>query len=101
MLKEWFILRIISTAQVGLKLEPYFAFDLLMYEDCMEFAMELCQAVPSSVDKESLYLDLGLMHRLHLVHLDIKPENVMLSPALKKPVLIDFGLANLIPEEIG
>lgn len=41
------------------------------------------------------------MHRLHLVHQDIKPENIMYSPSHKRMVFIDFGLSTFINEEIG
>lgn len=41
------------------------------------------------------------MHRLGLVHQDIKPENIMYSPSHKRLVFIDFGLSTLINEEIG
>ena len=31
--------------------------------------------------------------RMHAFHLDIKPNNIMFSPALDEIVLIDFGLS--------
>lgn len=41
------------------------------------------------------------MHRLRLVHMDIKPENIMLSPGHRKPVFIDFGLSRFVAEDLG
>jgi serine/threonine protein kinase len=41
------------------------------------------------------------MHHFHLVHMDIKPENMMLSPTYNRHVFIDFGLSQLIPEKVG
>jgi len=35
------------------------------------------------------------MHRHNVVHADIKPENIILSPGLK-PVLVDFGVSGLL-----
>ncbi len=31
------------------------------------------------------------MHMLQIVHRDIKPQNIMYSPAYNKNVFIDFG----------
>ena len=41
------------------------------------------------------------MHRIQLVHLDIKPDNVMLSPTFQRLVFIDYGLSKFIKERIG
>lgn len=41
------------------------------------------------------------MHRLHFIHYDIKPENIMYSASFRKIVFIDFGLSTLIRENIG
>ena len=44
---------------------------------------------------------LKVLHALRIVHGDIKRENIMWSNSLKKPVLIDFGLATVVKEHIG
>ena len=41
------------------------------------------------------------MHKMKMVHLDIKPENIMRSPAYNKLVFIDFGLSDFIQESQG
>lgn len=41
------------------------------------------------------------MHFFHIVHLDIKPANMMFSPFYKKMVFIDFGLSRFVQEEVG
>ncbi len=38
---------------------------------------------------------------MHLVHIDIKPGNMMFSPFHQRMVFIDFGLSKLIAEKIG
>ena len=43
---------------------------------------------------------LSIMRQLHLVHADIKPENIMYSPGWMNVVLIDFGLAMFIKESV-
>jgi serine/threonine protein kinase len=41
------------------------------------------------------------MHHFQLIHNDIKPENIMYSPSLKRLVIIDLGLSRIISEKIG
>ena len=41
------------------------------------------------------------MRQMHLIHGDIKPENIMYSPWQGKVVLVDFGLAKFIKEKAG
>ena len=48
-----------------------------------------------------LYENLAILHHFKIVHMDIKPENIMLSPSFRKPVFIDFGLSKIIKEEKG
>lgn len=33
-------MKVASMARVGPKLKPYFGFDIIMFEECIEFAME-------------------------------------------------------------
>lgn len=40
------------------------------------------------------------MHQLKVIHSDIKPPNVMFSPSYQKNVFLDFGVAEVINEEI-
>ena len=40
------------------------------------------------------------MRQLHLIHADIKPDNILYSPGWKKIVLIDFGLAMFIKQSV-
>ena len=41
------------------------------------------------------------MHLLQIVHLDIKPSNIMFSNSLNKFLLIDFGLSKFVQQKIG
>lgn len=41
------------------------------------------------------------MHQLGLIHKDIKPENIMYSPTLKKCIFIDFGISHFVIELWG
>jgi serine/threonine protein kinase len=101
-IKEWFLLKIVSALEIGPKMEPYFGFDILMYRDCVEFAMEKCELFEqNSFNSEVLYYNLAILHSYHIVHCDIKPENIMLSPTFRKAVFIDFNLSKMIKENIG
>ena len=44
---------------------------------------------------------MAVLHKFHIVHQDIKPENIMYSPHFDRPVFIDFGLSTIISENIG
>ena len=48
-----------------------------------------------------MYQNLTILHKLKIVHQDIKPENIMFSPSKKKGVFIDFGLSKLLAEIVG
>lgn len=41
------------------------------------------------------------MHKLKIIHFDIKPDNIMWSPTFKKAVLIDFGLSEIVSIDVG
>jgi serine/threonine protein kinase len=62
--------------------------------------MELCQPVRSITLDVDLKLNMLRMHQLKVVHSDIKPPNVMFSPSYQKNVFLDFGVAEVINEEI-
>ena len=47
--------------------------------------------------KESLYI----LHKMKMVHFDIKPDNLMWSPHFKREVFIDFGLSEILEEGQG
>ena len=62
--------------------------------------MEVCEQ-PQQESFDTLYDSLSLMHSFGIVHGDVKPENIMWSPSLKKNVFIDFGLSRVVKEKPG
>ncbi|KAK5982941.1 Serine/threonine kinase, partial [Trichostrongylus colubriformis] len=61
-------------------------------------ARECLDEVEAAAFVRQILLGIKHLHSLHIVHLDIKPENVMLKKRGDAQVkLIDFGLSRLIP----
>jgi len=78
-------------------MDKYFGFDLLIFEECVEFAMEICEPVKlDDLNPYALYENLAILHQLKLIHQDIKPENIMYSPSFKRLIFIDYGLSRFI-----
>ena len=44
-IREWFLLKICSVLRVGPHISGYLGFDIIMHEDCVEFAMEVCEEI--------------------------------------------------------
>lgn len=76
-----------------------FGFDMLIYDDFIEFPMEMC--APFKLKKNNLKKQLAFMHSLGIIHGDIKSENIMWSPTYHKNVFIDFGFTKMLNEQIG
>ena len=45
-------------------------------------------------------LKLSKLRQLHLVHADIKPDNILYSPGWRNIVLVDYGLATFVKETV-
>ncbi len=87
----------------GPRLLNPFGFDLVIYDNCIEFAMEYCDHtlnLQRGLEKD-LQGALIRIHALKLIHFDIKPQNICYSPYLRKYVFIDFGLHRVIKEQVG
>lgn len=51
--------------------------------------------------KKDLTESLFNMHLLHIIHFDIKPDNICYSNIFKRYVFIDLGLHRVVEEEMG
>ena len=87
--------------KAGPALVNIFGFDILIFRDEICFSMEYCEMEYFEINWSALQEKLHLLHRLHFVHLDIKPENLGFSTRNNSLILIDFGLSKMIAEEIG
>ena len=80
-------------------------FDLVIYEDSVEFMMEKCKPSAIFLGKDLYYEDLkpklALMHSLGIAHCDIKEDNIMLSQERGELVFIDFNCSSIVKEKIG
>lgn len=71
----------------------------------MEFFFERCKPLLEYVDsgeqseeeiRERLLYCMRVMHRHHLIHKDIKPDNVLYSVESHRLVLCDFGISTAV-----
>lgn len=76
------------------------SYDLVCYNDCIEFEMEVCQEVSAQLLDNTYESDikkcLGIMHSLKIIHKDVKKSNTLWSPSFKSFVLSDFGLSHSV-----
>lgn len=62
--------------------------------------MEMCSPIKTETLENDLKLSLLKMHFLKIVHCDIKPANLMFSETFQKNVFVDFGIAEVLSQEI-
>lgn len=102
---EYCMLKLASNLKVGPYVQNFIGADVVVYENCVEFAMEMGEGLRGREQLDGLREDLlaGLlqMHRVKMLHLDIKPDNVCFSPFFGRFVFIDFGLSRIAREGLG
>ena len=101
--KEFTILKICSAMGCAPRLERCLGFDIVVYDDCLQYAMERGRpfAEMTSEHRAGLCSRLRLMHDFGIVHIDVKPENVVWSESHQRAVFIDFGFSEIIREPRG
>lgn len=106
MIIEFAFTKICFALGIGPKVgSPSHDFDLICFDDCIEFCVEKC-GNPSEgyslkrVESRLKYC-VRVMHLLQLIHKDIKPANILFSPAVNDFVLIDFVISCPVAEEQG
>ena len=101
-IREFTFFKIASALGIGPCIENIFGYDIICYNDRIEFAMEHCGNDGYANDKyEQLFEAMKEMHSLKIVHRDMKPDNVDWSPHFSRWVFLDFGFATVLEEEVG
>lgn len=74
-IEEYCITKICDALECGPSVIQPFGFDLIIFNDRIEFAMEKCEPVQKLEQKEeqSLYHKILRMHMHKIIHFDIKP----------------------------
>lgn len=63
-IKEWTILKICSVLQCSPRMENYLGFDMIIYEDCIQFVMEKGESI-NEIDETQGKL---LKEQLRIMH---------------------------------
>jgi len=100
-IKEYSILKICSLLEISVKVDDYYGFNLVLYDDSIMFAMERGKPITKISDETQLRQLLATMHRWNIIHYDIKPDNICFSSEYNKIVFIDFGLSDIVKEGLG
>lgn len=108
------ISKLCAVFQIGPDVETSIPYDVIVYEDVIQFHLEKCDAVcfdgdvlftitrnKSEAFKADIRRCLKRLHNLHIAHKDVKPSNILYCQRLKKFVLCDYGCAEYVQEEIG
>ena len=97
-----------SALGIGPLYHRKYCYDILVLKDHYEFLMEYCEEPKFKYKKargeqieQDIRESLAILHAFKAVHMDIKPDNIAYSPRHKKFVLLDFGFAEFIREDVG
>ena len=106
MVKEYGIAKIAHCLGCGPTIDTKLGFDLVVYNDGVAFAMGQVLTLVEIEDSqginwEELIQEMKILHYFHVIHFDVRPENIGVCCTKRKPVFIDFGLAEVIKEGLG
>ena len=86
-LSEVALSKILATLDLCPSMDQFMGFDLITYNDALEFGMELGKPLfkldyldrlkAGHLAEKDLKKSLKLMHKMNLIHGDIKPENIV------------------------
>lgn len=101
--------KVCSMLRIGPQTRAAHGFDVLCFADAIEFYMERCLSFPFPNFRQHRWEDVQArlarcvrtMHGSHLIHKDIKPDNILFSPTFRAFVLADFGISTSPFEGVG
>ena len=102
-LLEYLVFQMAAKLDCGPAMPKIFAFDMVIFKNCIEFTMEFCnhRLQPGPSLAADLIFALRSLHSINVIHFDIKPDNICFSEQAGKAVFIDFGLHEVVREEVG
>lgn len=92
--------------KIGAQPSAVNGFDLICYDDAIQFSMETCEPLANTVVdigqfRLRILYCLRVLHSFGLIHKDVKPDNMAYSPLLKDFVFLDFGVSQYVQERPG
>ena len=108
--------RVCGIFEIGPRPVQPMGFDIITYDDCIDICMEKCWHIGNKWEEiknkneqkkirktfmREMKKKLSILRQLHIVHADIKPDNILYSPGWKNVVLVDFGLAMIVKESVN
>ena len=115
-MKECCITKVCGVFEIGPRPVQPMGFDIITYEDCIDFCMEKCWDIMAKWEevkdkdekeiiqkafKKEISKKLSRMRQIHFVHIDIKPDNIRYSPGWRKIVMIDFGTSMFLKQSVN
>lgn len=95
-----------SALGIGPAVETRISFDLVVYDNAIQFHLERC--LPFFMKRDQIWRfqsdlvdNLAALHYFQIIHKDIKPDNILWSNQYGRFVFCDFGISHYVGQQPG